>query len=155
MIKSISWDIYTFIIIALIPGILLAAWGLTEWDKRQLHTHQCEVAAEWLQEAAMLAPMFENADTMDDISGWIAAMEELNSPARGGQLRRGILSSAYYHMEYFPNTRTSTPGVLNPTNGLFARDIIDGRASLVEHCPETDANLADAFPMVFGKEDPN
>ncbi len=155
MIKSISWDIYTFAIIALVPVILLAAWGLTEWDERQLHAEQCAVAREWLQEAELLAPMFENAGSMDDISGWIAAIEAINSPARGWQLRNGILSSARYQMEYSPNANTTTIGVLNPENGRFARDITQGRKLLVSHCPETDALLSDAFPMVFGREEPN
>ena len=155
MIKSIHWDTYSLIIVALVPGMLLAAWGLSAWDERQLHTHQCQVATEWLQEAQQLAPMFTGAETMDDIATWIAANEELNVPASGSQLRRGILSSAYYHMENFPSTSTTTPGVLNPPNGLFARDIISGRDSLIRHCPETEPHLADAFPMVFEREDPN
>jgi hypothetical protein len=153
--RSIQWDIYTVIIVALVPVLLLSAWGLTEWDRRQLHTQQCIVAREWLQEAESLAPMFGNATTMDGIAGWIAAMEEINVPSRGSQLRRGILSSANYHMEHFPNTRTTSAGVLNPPNGLFAREIDKGRQSLIAHCPETEALLPAAFPMVFAREEPN
>lgn len=153
MFKSIQWDIYTFAIVALVPGILLTAWGLTAWDQRQIHGQQCKVAIEWLVESESVAPLFENAGQMESISSWIFAMEEINAPARGGQLRSSILSSARYLMEHYPNANTSTLGVLNPPNGLFARDITAGRASLIEHCPETEPLLRNAFPMVFGREE--
>lgn len=155
MLKSISWDIYTYIIIALVPGVLLAAWGLTAWDDHRVHQQQCAVAEEWLNESALIAPVFESAGTMDDIDMWITGLEEFNTPSAAGELRQGILSSANYRMENFPNENTTVAGVLNPRNGLFERVIVEGTEDLIEHCPDTESMLPDAFPMVFEKEDPN
>lgn len=152
MLKSIHWDIYTIIIAALVPGVLLAAWGLTEWDEARIRQQQCAVAESWLKDSAQLAPTFERADTMDGVSAWIVDLEEINSPSSAGQLRHGILSSARYHAEYYPDESTTKPGVLNPKNGLYERTILEGADYLVQHCPDVEPLLHDAFPMVFTEE---
>lgn len=155
MFKSIHWDIYTVIIAGLVPAVLLAAWGITEWQETAVHRQQCEVAESWLSDSARLAPRFENADSMNDIAGWIVSIEELNSPASAGQLRHGILTSARYHAEHYPDEQTTVPGVLNPRNGLYERTITEGAADLVQHCPEVEPLLPEAFPMVFPEEGTN
>jgi hypothetical protein len=152
VLKSIHWDIYTIIIAALVPAVLLAAWGLTAWDEARIRQEQCEVAESWLDDSARLAPTFEGAGTMDGISAWIVDIEEINSPTSAGQLRHGILSSARYHAEYYPDESTTEPGVLNPKNGLYERTITEGVDNLVQHCPDVEPLLHDAFPMVFTEE---
>jgi hypothetical protein len=153
--KSIHWDVYTIIIAALVPAVLLAAWGLATWDEARIRDQQCRVAESWLNDSAQLAPMFENAGTMDDIANWIIDVEEINSPTSAGQLRHGILTSARYHAEYYPEKSTTEPGVLNPRNGLYERTISEGAENLVEHCPDVEPLLPNAFPMVFREEGPN
>lgn len=155
MLKSIQWDIYTIIIAALIPAVLLGAWGLTTWEDSRIHKQQCDVAETWLQESALLAPMFQNAGTMEDTTSWISGIEELNSPAAAGTMRHGILESARYNQKYYPDRSTSEPGVLNPKDGLYDRTINKGAENLIEHCPEVEQQLPKAFPMVFPEEGSN
>jgi hypothetical protein len=155
VLKSIHWDIYTIVIAALVPAVLLTAWGLTEWDEARIRQQQCAVAESWLNDSAQLAPMFENAETMDSIATWITDVEEINSPASAGQLRHGILTSARYHAEYYPDESTLRPGVLNPRDGLYERTISEGAENLVQHCPDVEPLLPNAFPMVFIEEGSN
>ena len=149
MLKSITWDKYTLIIVALIPTIMGVAGALTYWNDQRLHTTQCELAVDWLEKSEQIAPQFENAGTMDDIDGWIRQQEEFDAPSKAGLLRYGFLSSARYQNEYFPDASTSIAGVLNPPDGLHARDIRQGAERLIEHCPETREMLPKALPMVF------
>lgn len=153
MLKSIQWDIYTFLIIGLIPFLLLSAWGVKTWEDNRLHRVQCELALDWLDESTMIAPDFSQAGTMDGTRFWLAAFEEINAPSAAGQLRWGIIQSATYSTKYAPRQSTTLPGVLHPPDGLFSRDIIDGSRNLVRHCPETEPLLPEAFPMVFRHEE--
>lgn len=149
MLKSITWDKYTLVIVALIPIILGLAGGLTWWDSERLHREQCELAVEWLEKSEQIAPQFTDAGTMGEIDSWIQQQEEFDTPQKSGQLRYGFLSSARYQNEYYPDATTSPAGVLNPPNGLYARDIQEGAEELIEHCPETAEMLPTALPMVF------
>lgn len=153
MLKSIQWDIYTILMVAMVPAMLLTAWGLERWDASQLHRRQCEMAVEWLEESTVHSQQFQLASSMGSTRFWIAGFEEISSPNAAGNLRWGILQSARYHAEYFPNLPTNEPGVLNPRNGLFERQIEEGAAELVDHCPETEGMIADAFPMIFREDD--
>lgn len=155
MMRSIQWDIYTILMVALVPVILLSAWGLHTWDERRLHNRQCEVALEWLEESAEIAPQFVQADSMERTFLWRSNFEEINSPAHASMLRDGILRSARYNAEHRPDDATDEPGVLHPQNGLFSREIEGGKNTLTGHCPETAALIPDAFPMVFPREDTN
>lgn len=153
MLKSIQWDIYTILIVALLPALLLVAGGVTWWEDNRLHQAQCNVAVAWLEESADIAGQFQLAQTMDRTQFWQQSFEEINNPSHAGQLRWGIIQSADYTSEYYPDMPTDEPGVLNPKNGLFSRDIEEGTEELIEHCPDTEAMLADAFPMIFRDED--
>ncbi len=152
MLKSIQWDIYTIAIIALLPAMLLVAGGITWWDDHRLHQVQCELAVDWLEQNTELSEEFEGAGTMERTSFWQRQFEEINSPSAAGQLRWGIIQSVDYQQEYFPDRETAERGVLNPANGLFSRDIVDGTEELVEHCPDTEAMLPEAFPMIYRDE---
>lgn len=149
MLKFITWDKYTLIIVALIPTIMGIAGALTLWDDHRLHEQQCQMAVEWLQESERIAPQFTSAGTMAGIDQWISQQEEFDAPTKAGELRYGFLSSARYQNEYFPDVSTSTGGVLNPPDGLYSRSIIEGAEELIEHCPETQEMLPAALPMVF------
>lgn len=152
MLKSIQWDIYTIIIVALVPTLLLTAWGIYAWDEHQLHTLQCTMAVDWLEESTEMAPQFVQAETMDSTQFWTSSFEQIESPNAAGNLRWGILQSTWYHREHFPDLPTDERGVLNPPNGLFARQIEEGTEDLVEHCPETEDMIPTAFPMVFRED---
>lgn len=152
MLKSVQWDIYTIIMIALVPAMLLIAWGIDTWESDQLHKRQCEMAVDWLESSAGYADQFERSGTTGNTELWINRIEQLDSPNAAGDLRWGILQSANYHAEYFPDLPTDAPGVLNPKNGLLERQIHDGAERLIEHCPDTEDLIPAAFPMVF-KED--
>lgn len=153
MLRSIQWDVYTFLIIALIPFLLLSAWGLKTWDDQRLHRVQCEMAVDWLEQSTTIAPDFARAGSASQTMFWQASFEEISSPSAAGKLRWGIIQSAEYIRKYMPRKAVNAPGVLNPPDGLFSREIIEGREELIDHCPETEALLPDAFPMVFRHED--
>jgi hypothetical protein len=155
MLKSVQWNVYTYLMVGLVPAMLLGAWGIDSWQSRRLHQTQCQVATEWLEESARLAPQFTLANTMDRTQFWRVGIEELNAPSQAGVLRRGILQSASYHARHYPDHPTSEPEVLNREDGLFSRDIEGGAAALIAHCPETEALLPTAFPMFFQGEDEN
>lgn len=152
MLKTIQLDIYTILIVALVPGLLLAAWGLDSWDSNQLHRRQCELAVDWLESSAAIVGQFEQAGTTGKTQLWINQIEELDSPNAAGDLRWGVLQAANYGVEYFPDRPSDEPGVLNPKNGLLERQIADGAEKLIKHCPETEALIPTAFPMVFRED---
>lgn len=152
MLKSVQWDIYTILMAALVPILLVSAWGLHTWDSRQLHRVQCEMAVDWLESSTAISRQFTEAGTMGRIQFWITGLEAFDSPSAAGDLRWGILQSARYNATYNRNLATTEPGVLNPRNGLFERQIEEGRQQLVEHCPETQELIPAAFPMVFRED---
>lgn len=152
MLRSIEWNIYTILMVALVPALLLTAWGLDAWDSRQLHLLQCSLAEEWLEESEDVASQFQQTGTVGQTQLWISSFEGIESPNAAGNLRWGILESARYHEEHHPDLSTSEPGVLNPPNGLFERQILEGVEELVVHCPETEAMIPAAFPMVFRED---
>lgn len=152
MLRTIQWDIYTILMVALVPALLLAAWGWDTWDSHQLHKRQCELAVDWLESSEVLAGQFEQAGTTGETQLWINKIEELDSPNAAGDLRWGVLQAANYSAEYFPERPTTERGVLNPKNGLLERQITDGAERLIKHCPETEALIPKAFPMVFRED---
>lgn len=154
MFKSINWDIYTILMVALVPALLVSAAGVYFYDEHRLHSLQCEMATEWLESSQEYSAQFVSAETMGRTGLWISAIEEIESPNKAGNLRWGILQSANYNQKYRPDLSTADRGVLNPPNGLFEQQIDDGVEDLVEHCPDTESMLADAFPMVFREGEP-
>lgn len=154
MLKSVQWDVYTIIMVALVPILLLSAWGLQALDAGRLHRTQCELAVDWLENSKNSSTQFVQAGTTGRTQFWITMFEDLDSPNAAGYLRWGVLKSAEYHQEYLPDLPTDAPGVLNPRNGLFEKQIADGARHLIEHCPETEALIPDAFPMVFREGEP-
>lgn len=153
MIKSIHWDIYTILMVALVPVLLLSAAGLYFYDKNKLHNLQCEMAVEWLETSEQYSAQFVSAGTMGRTELWITTFEEIESPSKAGNLRWGILQSANYNQEHRPDLSTSERGVLNPPNGLFEQQIENGVEDLVKHCPETESMIPGAFPMVFREDE--
>lgn len=154
MRERFHFDIYTALMIGLVPMLLLTARGIEYWHDGRLYQRQCQMAADWLAESADIAPQFAFAGTMDRTMFWSQELEDISSPASARKLRSGVLQSAKYYQTYYANNPTDKPGILNPTDGMFSREIKEGRKSLVDHCPETAAMLPTAFPMIFQKEDP-
>lgn len=153
MLKFVQWDIYTVLMVALVPAIVLAAWVLQSYDTDQLHRSQCELAESWLESSREYADQFEQAGTTGRTQLWINSVGELNSPNAASTLRSGILQSARYHAEHLPGLPTDEPGILNPKNGLFERPITEGAQILTEHCPETEDLIPSAFPMIFREDE--
>lgn len=149
---QISWDIYTVIMVALVPVILLSAWGLTKASEHDLRSRQCAMAVEWLDESRDLLPLFYRAGTVQNTTSWTTSLEELSSPAAAGRLRWAVLQSTRYAAEYYPTLPTDEVGVLNPVDGLYQRNLTEGARELIDHCPEVAPMLPRTFPMVF-KED--
>lgn len=148
----ITWDIYTIIMVALVPVILLSAWGLTKASEYDLKSRQCALAVEWLDESQDLLPQFYRAGTMENTAGWIATLEEINAPAAAGRLRWAVLQSARYAAEYYPGLPTDGVAVLNPVDGLYERNLTEGAWDLINHCPDVLPMLPKAFPMVFRED---
>lgn len=145
-------DRYTVLIAALLPTILLIAWGLTAAHDARLHARQCAVADQWLQDTAAIAPQFENAGTLGMTSSWLTQFRELNSPSHAGILRDAIIGMVSFGQEYAPSRATVTDGSLTPSFPEFATNLQVGAATLTDHCPETRTQLPEAFPMFFTRD---
>lgn len=154
MLKSIEWNIYNILMVALVPALLLTAWGIYAWDEHKLHTLQCNMAESWLDESTDIASQFQQAKSMEQTRFWVSQFERIESPNAAGNLRWGIIQSAKYHAENYPDMATNEPGVLNPPNGLFERQIEEGVEDLIDHCEDTETMLPTAFPMIFREDTP-
>lgn len=148
--QSIKSDTCLLLIGLFVVGTFGAAGALTYRSNTQLHSRQCDIAETWLYDSADNADLFENARTMENIDSWLAAQDELNAPSAANQLKWAIMDSARNTQEANPLESTSTDRVLY--NPLYAARIDYGVADIIDHCPNVEALLPHAFPMVFGKE---
>lgn len=142
-------DIYTLLIAALIPSMLLAAWGLNTINNVRVHNQQCEVAEEWLTEAAGISHVYTNAGTLGEIEPWLSQLEEFNYPRHASELRHQIDEAGWYGLTWRWNTPTDEPGSLIDVAVSYDDEINQEIDEFIEYCPDTAQMLPDAFPMLF------
>lgn len=152
MREKLHLDAYNMIIIALIPFVLLVAWGLTWGYERNLHARQCDEAITYLEEVTALAPEYLDAGSLDDADSWLDGMQELGYPEPASDLHNGAVSALTYATTADLPVDTSEPGGLYDALTTFRGVLDDGRETLVSQCPDTEPLIADAFPMYFREE---
>lgn len=152
MREKFHLDVYNVIIIALIPFVLLVAWGLTWGYERDLRAQQCEDAIAYLEEVTALAPEYLEAETLDDADGWLDDLQDMGHPAPANDLHNGAISAFTYASTAGLEVDMAEPGGLYDQLTTFKGVLDDGRDTLVDQCPETEPLIADAFPMYFREE---
>lgn len=152
MRERFQLDIYNVLIVALVPAMLLAAWGLTTAYERNQRAQQCEEAVTYLQEATDNASLYTEADSIDDADTWLDNMQELSPPEPASDLHNGALSAFTYATTMNVEADMTAPGGLYSELTSFREVIDEGRETLVSQCPDTEQMINDAFPMYFRNE---
>lgn len=152
MRERLRLDVYNVIIIALIPFVLLVAWGLTWRYDRHLQARQCEDAITYLQEVAAIAPEFTSAATLDDADAWLADMQDMTVPAPATDLHNGAVAAYSYAARADLPADPALPGSLYDELTTFKGVLDRGRETLVDQCPAAAPLIVDAFPMYFRKD---
>lgn len=145
-------DVYNVIIVALIPAILLTAWGLTSAHDRNERSKRCENAIDYLEAVTDLAPLYTSARTIDDADEWLDAMEELPAPDVAQQLHTRATAAFSYASAMGMDVSADEPGDLFDQLTAFRDGLDESRTELEEQCPNTADLIPDAFPMYFREE---
>lgn len=150
MRNRIPFDIYTILIIAIVPVFLATAWGLTWNHERVAKREMCASAVTYLTDAADLVPTYTSAGNIGDSDFWLSQLESLTTtPGAAKDLRDVVLSSMSYAMTTDPGRETTATGEAYRALTPFQESIDQARTELVETCPETAPLIPDAFPMFF------
>mgnify|MGYP001197109358 CR=1 FL=1 len=152
MREKLRFDVYNVIIIALIPFVLLVAWGLTWGYERNLHAKQCDDAITYLENVIELAPDYTEAESLDDADDWVEGMQELGYPEPATDLHNGAVSAFTWASTAELPVDPSQPAGLYDALTTFKGVLDDGRETLVDECPDTEPLIAEAFPMYFREE---
>lgn len=142
-------DVYNVIIVALVPVILLTAWGLTSAYETNQRREQCEQAFTYLDEASDLAARYTTASSLDTADDWADELEQLSHPAPAADLHNGAISAFNYALSIDLDVDVNAPGSLYDELTTFQDVLNEGRETLVSACPDTETMIADAFPMYF------
>jgi len=149
MRNRIPFDIYTTLIVAIVPVFLITAWGLTWNHERIAKKEGCENAVAFLTDATALAPAYADAGTLGNSDLWLSQVESITSPGAAKDVRDVVLSSITYGMGTDPELETTGTGEVYETLTPFRQSIDRARDELVEQCPDTATMIPDAFPMFF------
>ncbi len=145
-------DAYNVIIVALIPFVLLVAWGLSRSYDRHLHAQECEQSVEYLENVTDIASEYTSAASLDDADAWAEDMQDMSVPSPANDLQNGAIAAYTYAARADLPADPSQPGSLYDELTTF-KDVLDeGRQTLVEQCPATEPLISDAFPMYFRKD---
>lgn len=152
MREKLRLDVYDIIIIALIPFVLLVAWGLTWGYERNLHARQCEEAIAYLEEVAEFAPLYTNAGSISNTDQWLEQMEAQSTTEPLRDLHNGAISALTWASTTDLEVDTTQPGGLYERLTSFRNVLDDGRETLANRCPDADALVPAAFPMYFRED---
>jgi hypothetical protein len=152
MREQFRFDVYNGIIIALIPFVLLVAWGLTWGYERNLRARQCDEAITYLEEVAEFSTLYTDAGSLDRADGWLDNVQTMSPPEPMSDLHNGAIAAITWATTTDMDVDTSEPAGLYERLTTF-KDVLDeGRATLVKRCPDADALVPAAFPMYFREE---
>lgn len=152
MRDKLRLDVYNVIIIALIPFVLLVAWGLTWGYERNLHARQCEEAIVYLEEAAGISTLYTSAGSVENTDRWLEQMRELSAPEPLRDLHNGAIAALTWASTTDLEVDTSQPAGLYERLTSFRDVLDDGRETLADQCPDADALVPAAFPMYFRED---
>lgn len=150
MRNRIPFDIYTILIIAIVPVFLATAWGLTWNHERVARKESCASASAFLTDASGLVSVYTNAGSIESSDVWLSQLESLTTPPGAAKdMRDNVLSSMTYAMNTDPTLKTTASGEVYDSLTPFQQSIDKVRTNLVEECPETAMLIPEAFPMFY------
>lgn len=149
MREKLHLDVYNVIIIALIPFVLLVAWGLTWGYERNLHARECDEAVTYLEDVADFSSLYTSAGSIDEADQWLEQMQEMSYPAPLADLHNGAVAAFTYASSTSLTVEMDQPAGLYDRLTTFKRVLDEGRDTIVRQCPEVDPLIPGAFPMYF------
>lgn len=149
MRKYRQWDIYTVLMVAIVPVFLAVAWGLAWNHERVAAAQACENTATWLAEVSEAAPLFINAGSVGNADPWLNRMETIQPQGHGGKMHDSAVSAVEYASTVDPDLDTTEPGVISDAAPFFQDSIDEARATIVDECPDLGGMLPEALPMIF------
>lgn len=153
MLSKIRFDIYTILIVAMVPTFLVIAWGLTWNHDRIAAKHACENTDTYLTEVSAIADLYTSAGTLQNANTWYDQLEQISPPGPARDLHNSVSSAVTYSMNRNPDLQTSQPAGLYDALPPFQQPVDKGRDKIIERCPELTPLIPDAFPMFFQKGD--
>lgn len=154
MRSIIRLDIYTILIVALVPTFLAIAWGLTWNYERILDKRACDYTGHYLTEVGDMASLYTDAGTLRDADTWLTRLEAINPSSPARDLHESVVSSMSYAMTTNPDLGTTEPAAVYDTLTPFHQAIDKGAQEVIDTCPEFERLLSYAFPMYFREENP-
>lgn len=152
MRDKLQLDIYTMLIIAIVPVFLAVAWGLTWNYERATARQACEDTESYLADAAEAAPLFTGAGVVDDVTEWMSRLETITPKGHADDLHEAATSTVEYAMTTQGDLPTDVPAVLYEEITPFRTSIDEAYDKIAEKCPELLPMIPDAFPMFFTRE---
>ena len=150
--QHLKLDVYTIIIVALIPSFLLIAAGATWFYDRAEARRACSDATAYLEDASGLAGSFQSASSVSDTTAWVTGMQALHPPPVAQSLHDTVLGTVSYATSTIPDLNVSEPGAVYDAVTPFQDSLDRSRDDLVKECPDLAAQIPDAFPMFFTKD---
>lgn len=149
MRHRIPLDIYTILIIAIVP-VFLATAGALAWNHGRVEKRElCANAATWLEDVSGFASVYTDSDVLRETTVWVSQVETTGSPGAARDLKDAVLSSMSYAMNTDPNLETTGTGEVYDALSPFQQSLDDARTGLATECPDTAPLVPEAFPMFF------
>ena len=152
MRPDVRFDIYTILIIAIVPVFLATAWGLTWNHERMAAQRACEDTEHYLTEAAEVASLFTDAGTLDDADTWIDQLATISPHGHAWDLHQSATRTVEYAMNTQPNLPTDEPGIVYDQIVPFRIAIDNAQEKIVDKCPDLAMLIPDAFPLLFTRQ---
>ena len=154
MRNTFRFDIYTILIIAIVPTFLAIAWGLAWNDGRVEAKLACKNTGHYLTEVGDMASLYTSAGTLGNADAWLTRLQAINPSGPARDLHNSVVSAITYGMNINPDLSTTEPAAVYDQLSPFQQAIDKGSQDLVNECPEFGSLLSYAFPMFFKKENP-
>lgn len=143
-------DPYNIIIVALIPFVVIAAWGLVAWHDYSERRATCDNSLRYLDAAAALYPLYVDASTVEDASPWLDQLRALQAPGPVLAIHQAADRTISWAMEITPSLPTTdTPGELYDQFPALHDQQALARDGYLTACPDNEQALIDAFPMIY------
>lgn len=142
-------DIYTIVIIALIPAFFGIAATATWFYDRAEAERICGDVETYMQNVENITPTFAEAGTLDGTDNWLESFEALSVPWPAQDLHDAAISTITFGANTDPDLDVSEPGAVYDELTTFQDALDEGREGLLLHCEDMENQLVAAFPMFF------